>query len=124
MPKIPIAEPTICDSVRRASSADDLQNDKGHQIEQNDANLEDRHPGVVKGIELIARQMKPSTMKPLHPVVRKCKKQKPHEQYAEVDDRTPQENVARGVQCSSSILLLPKRYKTSQVLDAACFAVF
>ena len=38
----------------------DRKNDERHQIEQNDSYFEDAHPGVVKGVELVTGQAKPS----------------------------------------------------------------
>jgi hypothetical protein len=65
-------------SGRRISSADDTQNDKGYQVEQNDSYLEDPHPGVVKGVELIPGESKPPAVYALNPIMRKGEEQKPH----------------------------------------------
>jgi hypothetical protein len=75
--------------VGRTPSAQDRENDKRHQIEQNDSYLEDTHPGVVKGVELVTGQAKPSTMDALNPIMREHEEQEPHQQYSVVDDRTP-----------------------------------
>jgi hypothetical protein len=73
----------------KSSSADDKQYDKGHQIKQHDSYLEDRHSDAVKGIELIARQAKPSAVDALNPIVREHEDQEPNQQHSVIDGRTP-----------------------------------
>jgi hypothetical protein len=46
--------------VARQASGEDGQDDKRHQIEQNYSYLEDAHPSVVKSVELVVGQVKPS----------------------------------------------------------------
>ena len=69
---------------------------QGHiwdQVAQEDADLEQRHSSVVQGVKLFHRQMKPSAVQPIHPIVCEQKAQKPHEQYAVVDDCTPEQDI-------------------------------
>ena len=78
-----------------ASSADDAESEKGHQVEQNDAYFENRHPGIVECVELIPGQTEPSAMDALHPIMNKNEEQEPCRQYSVIDDRSPQKKVAR-----------------------------
>jgi hypothetical protein len=80
-------------SARRISG-EDREDDKRHQIEQNDSYLEDAHSSVVKRIELVMGQVKPSAMDALNPIMGEYEDQEPHQQYSVVDNGTPQKNVA------------------------------
>src|ERR1039457_4877859 len=71
------------------ASAEDRENDKRDQIEQKNSYLEDAHPSVMKSVELITGQAKPSAMDAKHPIVREHEDQEPYQQYSVVDDRTP-----------------------------------
>ena len=51
-----------------------------HQIKQEDADLEDAHPGVVKSVELLPRESEPFAMKALKPIVREHEDQEPDQQ--------------------------------------------
>jgi hypothetical protein len=81
-------------ALDRRSSADDAESQKRHQIEQNDTDLEDAHPGIMKRVELIPRQTEPSAMDALNPIMGKDEEQEPHRHNSVIDDRSPQKKVA------------------------------
>src|SRR5262249_42599929 len=82
---------------RRVSSSHNLENGQGHQVEQQDSDLVDRHPGIVKRVELLPGEMKPPSMQAVHPLVRKHETEKPDQQDRVVDDCAPEKEVAREV---------------------------
>jgi len=55
-----------------------VQSNVRDQIQEYDADLVNRYPGVVKDIKLLHRKMKPSAVKPIHPIVSQHKEQEPH----------------------------------------------
>jgi hypothetical protein len=58
-------------------SVDDVENNKMHQVEQQDSYLIDRHPQIVNGVELFATQKKPSTVDATNPIVSKHEDHEP-----------------------------------------------
>jgi hypothetical protein len=82
------------DHFAKIPSGEDREDDKRHQIEQNYSYLEDAHPGIVKSVELVVGQVKPSAMEALNPIMREHEDQEPHQQYPVVGDRTPQKKAA------------------------------
>src|SRR5262245_131913 len=89
-------------------SSDNTQSNIGDQVEQKNAKLVQRHPNVVQGIKLIHRQMKPSAMPSMHPIVCEQEEQPPHEQDAIVDDGTPEQKSTchRDIHTPSPMCLL------------------
>jgi hypothetical protein len=57
---------------------DDPQGDIWNQIEQDYAELEDPHPGVVDDVKLLSRQLKPTAMKSMHEIAGQDEEQKPN----------------------------------------------
>jgi hypothetical protein len=55
-----------------------MQGNVRDQVQQDNAYLVNRHPGVVKHVKLLYRKMKPTAMKRIHPIVRHNEEQKPH----------------------------------------------
>jgi hypothetical protein len=90
-------------------SADNAESEKRHQVEQNDTDLEDAHPGIVKRVELVPRQTEPSAMDALHPIVSKDKEQEPDRHNSVIDDRCPQKKVARNFSAHLILLLQEPR---------------
>src|SRR2546427_10248183 len=74
-------------------SSDNVQSNLRDQVEQENTDLEHRHPSVVQGIKLLTGQMKPSAVQPIEPIVRQQEDQKPPYQYAIIDDCTPQQRL-------------------------------
>src|SRR5262245_53598307 len=79
------------------SSANHGENNEGHQVEQQDANLEHAHPGVVGQVELLTGQVKPAAMDTPDPVVREHEHDEPQEEHPVVDDRAPEQKDADDV---------------------------
>ncbi len=51
-------------------SPDNMQRNIWDEVEQENADLVQRHPRVVQSIKLLTRQLKPSAVQPMHPIVR------------------------------------------------------
>jgi hypothetical protein len=68
-----------------------MQRNIRDEVEQENADLEYRHPRIVQGVKLLHRQMKPSAVQPIHPIVRQQEEQPPHEQDAIVNECTLQQ---------------------------------
>src|SRR5262249_48838402 len=75
-------------------SSDNTQSNIWDQVEQKNAKLVQPHPNVVQGIKLLHRQMKPSAMPSMHPIVCEQEAQPPHDQHAIVDNCTPEQYLA------------------------------
>src|SRR5215475_10017207 len=79
------------------SSANHGENDAWHQVEQQDADLEHAHPGVVRHVELLTGEVKPLAMKLPDPIVREHEHDEPQEERPVVDDRAPEQKDADDV---------------------------
>jgi len=66
-----------------------MEGNERNQIEQENPYLVNRHAGVMKQVKLLNRNMKPSAMKQIHPVMRQHEEQKPHHKDSIVEQRTP-----------------------------------
>jgi hypothetical protein len=71
-----------------------MQDNVRDQVQQDNANLVDRHPRVVKHVKLLHRKMKPSAVKLIQPIVCQHKEKEPYQQNSIVDYRTPQKYTA------------------------------
>ena len=71
-------------------SSDKTQGNIGDQVEQQNAELVQRHASVVHSVKLLTRQVKPLAMPSMHPIMCEQEAQPPHEQDAIVNDGTPQ----------------------------------
>jgi hypothetical protein len=71
------------------ASSNDKQSQVRHETEKEDADFVDRHAGVMDGVELLSRQMKPSPMQSMHPIMGGNEYQGPKKQNAVIYDGTP-----------------------------------
>ena len=74
--------------------ADNSQWKVRHKVERQYEQFENRHTGIVNGIEPLDRQVKPFTMKPMHPIMGHDEKYKPPKQYKPIDYRAPCKHAA------------------------------
>src|SRR5690242_18281165 len=72
-------------------SSNKAQGNRRDQVEQENTDLVQRHASVVQSVKLLDRQMKPSAMPSMYPIVCEQEAQPPHEQDAIVDHGTPKQ---------------------------------
>jgi hypothetical protein len=75
-------------------ASDNTQGNIWDQIEQKNADLVQRYPGIVQGVKLLDRQTKPLAMPSIHPIMCEQEEQPPYEQDTIVDDGTPEQYLA------------------------------
>ena len=74
-PKARHGRPYECDET--ATSRNQIERDQRHQVEQKYPDLVNRKTCVMHGIEGLNRELKPTGMQPVHPVMRKDKDAEP-----------------------------------------------
>jgi hypothetical protein len=72
----------------------ECEGNSGDQVEEENTHLVQRHASVVQSVKLLDRQMKPSAMPSMYPIVCEQEAQPPHEQDAVVDKGTPEQYLA------------------------------
>ena len=82
--------------------------DKRSDIQQDDPDFINAHAGIVEFVECLSREVEPSAMKAVYPVVGKAEHAKPDQKYRIVKGQTVKQNLFEGIGVHGGISL--KRY--------------